>query len=156
MLAAVDTYSVLQFVHVLGAMLWIGGAVMLTILGELAVRSRNGPRIATLARETDKLAKIFFIPVSLVVLGLGFYLVEDGGWGYQPWIVYALAAFGVSFILGAGFIGPESGRIGKLIVSEGADSPTVHARLSRLLWVGRLDLLLIISIAFAMVTKVGQ
>ena len=156
MLAAVDTYSVLQFVHVLGAMLWIGGAAALTILAEFAVRSRNGERIATLARDADRLGKIYFIPVAVIVLALGFYLVEDGGWGYQPWIVYALVAFGVSSFLCALYRGPESGRIGKLIQSEGGESPAVRTRLSRLLWLGRLDLLIIISIVFAMVTKVGQ
>jgi hypothetical protein len=49
-----------------------------------------------------------------------------------------------------------AGRVGKLIQSEGPDSPQVLRQIDVLVNVARLDLLLLASIVFMMVTKVGD
>jgi hypothetical protein len=42
--------------------------------------------------------------------------------------VLGLTAFGLSFAIGVGFLGPESGRLAKLIEAEGnADGPSPPA-----------------------------
>ena len=38
MLAIVDSYTVVKFFHVFGAVVWIGGAIMITIFAELTRR----------------------------------------------------------------------------------------------------------------------
>jgi hypothetical protein len=76
--------------------------------------------------------------------------------GYHFWVVYAIAGFATSFVVGAGYIGPQSGKLAKQIDAEGPDSPAVEARIGRILLAARADVLIPISIVFMMVTKVGQ
>jgi len=61
----------------------------------------------------------------------------------------------LSAIAGAGFLGPESGRIGKLVESEGFDSPEVRRRFRRVLTVSRVELILLFLVIADMVVKPG-
>jgi hypothetical protein len=57
--------------------------------------------VARLARVHAQLVVVFL---------LGLYLVHEGHWGWGHfWIVYSLAAFALSFLIGAGFLGPSRG-----------------------------------------------
>ena len=157
MLASVDSYSLIKFFHLFLAIVWIGGGIMLTILAELTRRTDEAGAMARFARQAEWVSTRVFIPSALVVFGLGFWLVEKGQWGYDHfWIIWAIVAYAVSFVLGAGFLGPQSGRIGKLIDAEGADSPRVLKQISLVVNVARVDLLILASIVFMMVTKVEQ
>jgi uncharacterized membrane protein len=156
-LALVDSYTVIKFFHILLAIIWIGGGTMLTILAELTRRSNEPGAMARLAYQIDWISKRVLVPSAVIVFGLGFWLVHKGQWSYNHfWIVWAIAAFVVSFLVGALFLGPQSGRVGKLIQAEGPDSPQVATQIGLLVNVARLDLLLLASIVFMMVTKVGQ
>jgi uncharacterized membrane protein len=155
-LADVETYTVLKFFHVLLAIVWIGGAVALSVMAELVRRQRAPGRMAAFARDAEWLSTRLFLPSSLIVFALGFWLVSRGHWGYHFWIVWAIAAFAASFVVGAGYIGPQSGKLAKQIDAEGAESPAVEARTGRILLAARADIVILISIVFMMVTKVGQ
>ncbi len=73
----------------------------------------------------------------------------------MTWILFALIVFGGSFVLGAGFIGPESGRIGKLIEAEGPTAPEVQRRIKRIFLVSRIELAFLILVVLDMVVKPG-
>ena len=77
----------------------------------------------------------------------------QGGWGYDFWVVFGLVVSGLSAVTGAAFLGPESGRIGKLIEQHGAEYPEAQARIRRILTVSRFELVLLIAVVFAMVVK---
>lgn len=153
---AVTFYDILKFGHVAFAIAWLGGGLMISILAELALRSELPGRQAEFAREVALVGQRFFTPVSLVVLGLGFWLVSRGGWGYHAWIVGSLAGYGVSFAIGAGFLGPQSAKLAKLIDANGPDSPLVRARIRTIVNVARVDLVILFTVVFLMVSKVGQ
>ena len=51
------------------------------------------------------------------------------------------------------FLGPESGRIGKLIDAHGPEHAEVGARIRRILMISRIELLLPIAVVFDMVVK---
>jgi len=61
----------------------------------------------------------------------------------------------LSFISGAFFLGPESGRIGKLIAERGGVDDEIGGRIERLLLYSRVELALIALIAMDMVIKPG-
>ena len=95
------------------------------------------------------------MPASLLALVAGILMVLDSdfyGFG-DDWIVIALVLFAVTFAAGAGFFGPESGRIAKLIEAEGPTSPAVGARIRRILALSRADLVLLFLIVYDMVVK---
>lgn len=157
MLAEVDSYTIAKFFHVLLAVVWVGGAILLQVLAQFALRSKLPGRAAEFARETEWVGKRVFTPASILVLLLGIWLVHDGSWGFGHfWIIAGFVAFVVSFVVGAGFLGPEAGRLGREIEAQGADSPAVKSRIARIVNIARIDLAVLIFIIFLMVTKIGQ
>ena len=152
---AVTWYQVWKTVHVLGAVVWVGGALMLNILASLAMRSPLPGRRAEFAREAEKVGLRLFAPTGLILVVVGFVLVHQGGWGYEPWVVLGIGAYALSFLTGLLFIGPESGRIGKLIEAEGDSSPAVVARIRRIFLISRIELAILLLVVIDMVIKPG-
>ena len=62
-------------------------------------------------------------------------------------------AWALSFLVGAGFLGAESGRIAKIIEAEGPESPAAQARISRILLISRCELVILIAVVVNMVVK---
>jgi uncharacterized membrane protein len=154
--AAVNRYEWLLFFHIAAAIVWLGGGVAIQVLAIRANRTDDPARMTTIAHEAEWFGTRIFLPSSLLVLVLGIILTIDGPWDFgQTWIVLALIGYGLSFVTGAAFLGPESGRIGKLLAAEGPDSPAVRARIQRIFLVSRIELVLLYLIVLDMVVKPG-
>ena len=153
---AVTLYDFLKFLHVTFAIAWVGGGLLLSILAEFALRSKLPGRAAEFAREAGLIGERLFTPLSLLVLGLGFWLIHEGHLGYPTWIVLGLVGFGLSFVVGAGFLGPQAKGLAKLIAEHGPDDPAVRAKIRLVVNVSRVDLVILFAVVFVMVTKVGQ
>ena len=149
-------YELLKFLHILAAIVWVGGNVTLQLLTVLVLRSGDGPRRAALGRESEWIGTRVFTPVSGILLLLGILLVLEGDWSWgEPFVSGGLLIWLVSLVIGLAFLGPESGRIGNLVKAEGPESPAVRARIDRVLLVSRLDLILLVIAVFLMVAKPG-
>ena len=151
-----NRYEWLLFFHIAAAIVWLGGGVALQVLAIRANRTDDSARMVTIAHEAEWFGTRIFLPSSLLVLVLGIILTVDGPWDFgQTWIVLALIGYGLSFVTGAAFLGPESGRIGKLLAAEGPDSPAVRARIQRIFLVSRIELVLLYLIVLDMAVKPG-
>jgi uncharacterized membrane protein len=153
---AITTYNWIKSFHVLSAVLWVGGGVMLTTLALLTQRANDTTQLAKLALQIEWVGGRILAPLSLITFGLGIWLVEQGpyAWSYDSfWILFALCAFGVSFVTGAFFLGPESGRLARMQRERGPDDPELQARIRRVLRVARVDQLILLLIVFDMVAK---
>ncbi len=151
---ALTWYQWFKAAHVLAAVLWVGGGFMLTIYAILTLRQNDPAEMASFARKVGLIGERFFTPLSFVVLGFGFGLVENGNLGYGHFFVqFSLAAWAASALLGILFLGPESGRLGKLLPARPPDDPEVQYRIRRILMVARLDVLLLLATVFVMTTK---
>jgi uncharacterized membrane protein len=147
-------YSMFKAIHVLAAIVWLGGGAMITVLALRAKRANDNMELLRIGKQAEWLSTRVFVPASLVVLAFGFVLVHKGHWGYGHfWVIFGLAAWAASFVVGATFLGPESGRLAKLIEAKGPEDPEVLARLERILAVARTDVALIFLIAADMVAK---
>jgi uncharacterized membrane protein len=152
----VNRYEWLLFFHIAAAIVWLGGGVAIQVLAVRANRTDDTARMVTIAHEAEWFGTRVFLPSSLLVLVLGIILTLDGPWDFgQTWIVLALIGYGLSFVTGAAFLGPESGRIGKLLAAEGPDSPAVQARIQRIFLVSRIELVLLYLIVLDMAVKPG-
>ena len=105
-----DVYLLLKLFHIVGAVVWVGGASILTIL--VVVLDRRGDDRATLAgvSHVALLGNMVFPPVSLVTIALGLTLAWLGGWGFAAWTVLAAAIVVLTFLLGVLVLGPSSTR----------------------------------------------
>jgi uncharacterized membrane protein len=143
-------YEFLLFVHVSGAIVWIGGGFLFQIYGMVELRSGDTPAIARFAGNAGRIGERLFTPTSLVVVLAGIGLMIDGDWPWgRLWVLFALVTFAASFLLGAGVLGPTAKRI-EQVGPETAEGQRLIRRVFALL---RVDLLFLFAIVFAMTTK---
>jgi hypothetical protein len=153
----ITTYEWLLFGHVLGVIAWVGANIVLQLLSFRA-QGAGPERAVDLLADIEWLGTHYFIPISLAVVGLGFGLLGESNGAYelsQFWVSAGLGMFLVSFLLGAGFLGPESGKIAKLATDKGPADDEVQSRIKRVIWVARFELLLLILVVFDMIVKPG-
>jgi len=153
---AIDTYFWLKSVHVLAAVMWVGGNVLLTLLALMTLAERDPKRLVQFARQAAFLGGAYFTPLSLLVVGFGFWMVENGyaGWTYDmTWVQIGIAGWGASFVIGAGYLGPRAARISKLLESRQPEDPEVQDLVRRVLRVARIDAVILLFVVFDMTAK---
>jgi uncharacterized membrane protein len=145
-------YSFLLFVHVAMAVIWVGGGLMMQFFALRTKMSGEPARMAALGEDIEWIANRVFIPGSLLAFLTGVLLViESDFYGFgDDWIVIGLVLYATSFFSGILFLGPESGRIGKL-TAEG--SPQAGPRMARLVFLARLELILLFGLIYDMTVK---
>jgi uncharacterized membrane protein len=145
-------FTFLLFVHVAAAIIWIGGGLMMQLFALRASMLGDPGRMATLGPDIEWIANRTFIPASLIGFLSGILLViESDFYGFgDDWIVIALVLYATTFFAGLLFLGPESARVGKL-TAEGA--PEAGPRMARLIFLSRLDLVLLWIIVYDMTVK---
>jgi uncharacterized membrane protein len=156
---ALTNYTGFKFVHVLAAVVWVGGACVVQVYALLAVRTNDPVRVAAFAGDTEFVGTRIFIPASLILLVSGIFTVHEsgGGWTYsQGWVQFGLAIVVLSIVVGAGYLGPESGRIARATEAHGVASAEVQARIRRIFLVSRIELVLLLCVVFDMVVKPGM
>lgn len=147
-----EFYEVVKFLHILAAMVWFGGGFLLVMLAERGFRSNDREEVGRIMDQAGVLAKMLFIPASLVVLALGIVMTIDA-WSFdQLWIVLALAGFATSFVLGAGVLGPRAEKVSEKLATEGMTDAN-YAESKRVLIIARFDYVMLVLIAFDMVVK---
>jgi uncharacterized membrane protein len=133
----VSRYEWLLFLHVTGAFLVIGGAVMAGVFHFSALRSERPSEVVLFFRFA-RLA-VAAIGVGMVLtLGFGLWLVHDAGYGWgETWIVLALVLWVLSNAM-AGIGGNREKHVRELaerLTAEGdAPSPELSARLRDPVW----------------------
>jgi uncharacterized membrane protein len=151
---AVTTYDWLKSGHVIAAVMWVGGDVMLTLLALMTLGLRDPVRLAQFAKQVSFLGKTYIPILSLMVIGFGFGLTENGGWSYSTtWIQIGIAGWAATFLIGAGYLGPSAAKIDRLIEERGPEDTEAQALIERVLRVARLDALLLLFIVFDMTAK---
>jgi uncharacterized membrane protein len=151
-----DLYELLLAIHILAAVIWVGGATSLQVLAIRATGSGDPVRMATFAGEAEWVGMRIFMPSSIVVLLAGIALVLEGSWGFdQLWILLGLAGIAFSIVVGAAFLGPESGRIKGLMEARGPEDTEVRDRIARIFMISRIELGVLLLIVLDMTIKPG-
>src|SRR5580765_8307823 len=151
-------YTFFKSVHVVTAAIWVGGAMMIQAYAFRILRTGDARRQAEFSKDTEVVGMRVFMPSTLILFLAAIAMMVNLDWSWsQNWIILGLIAFGLSFVLGAGFLGPEGGRIAELIERDGPDSPAVQARIRRILTISRGELIVLLIVIVNMVVKpVGQ
>ena len=115
--------------HVISAVIWVGGDVTLTTLGIVFERRGDGPTLAALGKMGTWVGTRVYTPALFAVLAFGIAVMEKGNydWWGVFWIDFALAGWLVAGCVGVGFVGPELGRIDKAAQEFGPTSAEVGA-----------------------------
>ena len=143
-------YEFLLFVHIAGAIVWIGGAFLFQVYGMVELRSGDTAAIARFAGNAGRIGERLFTPTSLVVVLAGIGLMIDGDWPWgRLWVLFALIAFAGSFLLGIAVLAPTAKRIEQV----GPETNEGQRLIRRIFALLRVDLLFLFAIVFAMTVK---
>ncbi len=137
-------YDLLLFVHVVGAILWVGLATTLALAGFRASRSPDPAESRLVGQLAGWLGPRVILPSALAVGVSGVLLAREL---YRPleqlWLQIGLAAY-IALLLGHfGFRLPQVGRVGRAIARHGPSSAQAVRHGRRLAVYNRIDLTLL-------------
>jgi uncharacterized membrane protein len=124
----------------------------------IRARRAGTDRLAHFASEIEWYGTRVLIPSAFILLVLGFLLLHESSGAYdlgQGWVAFAFVVWLLSFIAGAGYLGPESGRLSKLAEERSPDDPEYLRRIGRIFVVSRIELLLLVLVVLDMAVKPG-
>jgi uncharacterized membrane protein len=147
-------YAFFKWVHVSGAVLWVGGGLTLTINALRVERSADPAEMAMIARQAAWVGERVFAPTGLLVLAMGIAMVVNLSldWG-TSWIVIGLVGYAITFSTGLLVLGPQAKRIAHLIETAGAEAAETQAAIRRILLIARVDEGVLLIVVAAMILK---
>jgi uncharacterized membrane protein len=147
-------YALFKAVHVIFAVIWIGGGFVLTLLGIIAERKNDPNEIAVVARQAATVGLKVFAPAGLIVFLMGIAMMLNTNWGWGKfWIVAGLIGYATTFLTGLLVLDPLAKRIDASVQANGATHPETIALVKRILLIVRFDMALLFLVVADMVTK---
>lgn len=148
-------YDAIKYIHILAAVIWVGGAFYAQLLSLRLGRANDPAAMARLGKDIEVIGTRVFIPASIVLFLAGAYMVTNRWAWEQAWVAVAVLLWLGSILVGSLYLGPRAKRIGEAIEAEGPTSPTAAALLDRVYLVSRLELVSFAVIIALMVFKPG-
>jgi uncharacterized membrane protein len=146
--------NLLHFLHILSAIVWVGGVLTLNVL---AVRVGAGPERTTqasLLRMSDLYGRVVIAPAGLLSLISGLLLVGQMDLSFGTlWVAWGIIGLVLSVGLGATLIRATNAELRRLSEDPSMDEPRRLARQRRAAVVYGLNLVLLLSVVWAMVFK---
>lgn len=150
-------FALFKWIHVSVAFFWVGGGLLLTVLGLKAETSSDPNEIVTLARWAAWVGEKLFAPAGGVVLAMGIAMLVHGGdpiiaWS-KFWVIVGLIGYAVTMVTGIAILSPQAKRIAELSEAKGPTAPETIAAIRRILLISRFDVAVLLVVVADMVTK---
>jgi Predicted integral membrane protein (DUF2269) len=150
-------FALFKWIHVSVAVFWVGGGVLLTVLGLKADISDDPNEIVTLARRAGWVGERLFAPAGLIVLAMGIAMLIHGGdpivhWG-KFWVIAGLVGYASTFITGVAVLSPQAKKVAMLSATKGTTAPETMAAIRRILLIARFDVAVLLVVVADMITK---
>jgi uncharacterized membrane protein len=152
---AADFYEWLMFLHILAAMIWVGGALTVSLLAGRVLRGGDSAAISQFIGNLRFIGPLVFAPAMAGVLAFGIWMVVDSNaWSFsQTWLVVALALVAAAVLVGAVF--QSRAAVGAKRAAETGDNQQAGRLLRRWIWGMRLIFLILVITAWDMSIKPG-
>ena len=149
-------YEFLLTIHVLAAIIWLGGGIAMHILGRRVLKRNDPQEIYKFSAEVNLIGMRLYAPTSLILLVAGILLVNEAGYEFsQLWITLGFLGWIFSFLVGIGYYGPQDKKLQALVAADGPTSPGVAANVRQALMVNSFELLILTLVVIDMTTKPG-
>lgn len=150
-------YKYLLFIHVLLALIWVGGGLTTLFLGSRIRKTNDPAKIAEYGGYAEWVGTRVYLPSSLLLFAAGAWMVIDGNWGWgTPWVMIGIGGWLFSAVLGATYLGPQAK---KLKVDRDAGTLSDEAllvRVDKIVNVQRVESFVFLLVVFAMTVKPGS
>lgn len=150
-------YEFFKFMHITGAIVWLGAGVGLLVLWRGLVKARETDAIRAIGTQNKALSAKVFGPSVLVTLAFGVAMVLDTpAFDFSDlFIILGFIGIGFSGAINGAVADPATKRMVAAIESDGFDSPAAAAARAKIRLAGNLELLVLFAVVFAMVAKPG-
>jgi uncharacterized membrane protein len=147
-------YLLLKVLHIIAAIVWIGGVFTLAVINARASRSEDAAVMAALGRQSEFFGRVAIGPAMAVILVAGLVMVGQSRISFGSlWIIWGLVGvIGSGAISGVG-IGRTAAALAELRASASADDPRISTIRGRLVTLNVINLILLVSVVWAMVFK---
>ncbi len=147
-------YSLFKAVHVLFAVIWVGGGASIMIHAIRAQMSSDPEGIVTVAKQAAFMGEKVFAPVGLVTFLMGIAMMINTSWGWGHfWIIAGLIGYAATFIVGIAILSPMAKKIDASAEKNGPTHPETIALIDRILLIARFDVAILMLVIIDMVTK---
>lgn len=146
-------YSILKFLHVSAVIIWLGALITLAVLFARLASQREAGGLRLLSQQAAFIGKSLIGPAAIVTLLAGGALMAEIHAGMQAWIWWGIIGFFTSMFLG-GFLMQRTGnRIATIAASSTPDAAAMAALQARLRMLGIVNIVILLSVVWAMVAK---
>jgi uncharacterized membrane protein len=147
-------YSLFKAVHVLFAVIWVGGGVTIMIHAIRAQNARDPQGIVTVAKQAAFMGEKVFAPVGLVTFLMGIAMMINTSWGWGHfWVIFGLLGYAATFSVGIGILSPLAKKIDQSAEQNGPTHPETIALIERIMFIARIDVAVLMLVVLDMVTK---
>ena len=147
-------YLWLKFVHVVAAVVAVGGFLALTVLNARIARAGEPAAAAALGQQSEVFGRTVLGPAMGILLIAGVWMAGQFGIPFTDlWIVWGLVGFVAFILLGVVALGRTGAELGALARTAGPNDPRVTALRQRIAGLGWLSLLVLVSVIWAMIFK---
>ena len=147
-------YALFKAVHVLFAVIWVGGGITIFIHAIRAQTARDPEGIVTVAKQAAFMGEKVFAPVGLVTFLMGIAMMINTSWGWGHfWIIAGLIGYASTFIVGVAILSPMAKKIDVSAEKNGPTHPETIALIEKIMLIGRFDVAVLMLVVLDMVTK---
>ncbi len=147
-----DWYVVVKFLHIVSAVIWIGGAAMMILLGIRAERSKNDAEMVGVVLQVAWAGERVYVPASISTLVFGLIAAWLGSLWSELWVILGLCGVAITIGIGIGVLTPRAKRVESGHKAGGVTADVVAVS-HEILTIAKFDLVLLLTVIADMVLK---
>lgn len=145
-----DWYALFKFLHIVSAIIWLGGGFVTVIMAHAADRTQQDEKLVDVVRQVAWCAERIFVPASLSTLAFGVAATWYGALWSELWVILALVGVAATLALGIGVLSPKAKRVAAPSVGV---TPETVATSRQIVAIAKFDMVLLFTIVADMVLK---
>lgn len=149
-------YQLVLYLHVISAVIWVGGAFAIQALAIVVSRSNDPLELPRLGSNLEFIGSRLFAPAAVLLFATGVVMTIQKWALGQTWIAVSVGLWVLSAVLGAAYLAPGARRVAALFEAEGPSSVAARHLISQMFVVSRLELVSFAVIIGLMVFKPGS
>jgi uncharacterized membrane protein len=149
-----DWYALFKFLHVASAVIWIGGAFIMIMLGVKAERSKSDTELVGVVRQVAWAGERIYVPASISTLVFGLIVAWLGALWSDLWVILGLVGVAITIGMGILVLTPRAKKA-EAGYAAGGVTPAVVAISREILTLAKFDAVLLFTVVADMVMKPG-
>ncbi len=148
------SFELYKFIHVFAAMIWVGGSVLIEFTAARGLKAGQRDDLMKVAKDSETGGRLFAVAGALVLIFGVLMVVDVPLYEFdQLWIVIGILGVAIGAFLGPAYFTPRTNAA--IAALDADDTATARSTLESIVWMARLELLILVIVVWAMITRPG-